>query len=59
MSDLRSGKELRSDSNLRALWPGFLTGVRSETAKRAAGARKTTEAAAGVLVQYVEAADRV
>jgi hypothetical protein len=37
----------------------LLTGVRSKTAKRAAGARKTTEAAAGVLVQYVEAADRV
>jgi hypothetical protein len=33
---------------------GLLTGVRGERAKRAVGARSTTEAAEGVLVQYVE-----
>jgi hypothetical protein len=37
--------------------PGFLTGARSETAERAADARKPTEATAGVVVHYVEVAD--
>ena len=41
----------------RALTPGCLTGARSETAERSVDARKPTEAAAGVVVHYVEAAD--
>jgi hypothetical protein len=39
--------------------PGFLTRSRSETAQRAVDARKTTEAAAGLVMHHVEVDDRV
>jgi hypothetical protein len=39
--------------------PGVLTGNRSAGVERPADARKATEVAAGVVMYYVEAADRV